>query len=219
MSILETVDCTFLVKERLLLTHKCLFALHVRIASQQSHCPFVPIVPTEILAQGHVGKQLYEEALRDGSVDVYRGRILFIGQCRAGKTSLKKSLLGLPFDPKEQSTEGIEVDPSICEVEVEQVKNWNSTGENKPSLSEFCQDVSRMFAEKQYHWIHNKAKEDPEPDPEEDLSREEPDLKSTTDLVFQDRHHSYMNQVCTLKVCSPLFVKLWYHILTFRFHD
>ena len=66
---------------------------------------------------------LYEKALRDGAVNVSRGRILFIGQDRAGKTSLKKALLGLPFDPKEQSTEGIEVDPSLCEIEVDQIKN------------------------------------------------------------------------------------------------
>ena len=55
-------------------------------------------------------------------MSVYRGRILLVGQDRAGKTSLKKSLLGLAFNPKEQSTEGIEVDPSICEIEVDHVK-------------------------------------------------------------------------------------------------
>ena len=148
----------------------------------------------EILLQGHDAKLLYEEALRDGSVIVYRGRIIFIGQDGAGKTSLKKSLLGLPFDPKEQSTVGIEVDPSICEIEVEQVNNWTSTSENMPHLSlEFSTDLSRMFAEKQYHWIRNKAKEDTE----EDLSKEEPKVKSTVDLDVGDRHTSHVNQVCT----------------------
>ena len=93
-------------------------------------------------------------------MNVYRGRVLLVGQDRAGKTSLKKSLLGLPFNPKEESTEGIEVDPSVCEIEVEQVKNWNSTSENKPSLAEFSEDISRMLAEKQYHWIVNEVKED-----------------------------------------------------------
>ena len=78
---------------------------------------------------------------------VYRGRILLIGQDRAGKTSLKKSLLGLPFDPKEQSTEGIEVQASTCEIEVEQVKNWNSTHENKPGLQEYSRDIARIVAE------------------------------------------------------------------------
>ena len=89
----------------------------------------------------------YEKALIDGSVNVYRGRILLIGQDRAGKTSLKKSLLGLPFDPKEQSTEGIEVQASTCEIEVERVKNWHSTSENKPGLQEYSKDISRIVAE------------------------------------------------------------------------
>jgi len=102
----------------------------------------------------------YEKALKDGSVNVYRGRVLLVGQDRAGKTSLKKSLLGLPFNPKEESTEGIEVDPSVCEIEVDQVKNWYSTSENKPSLAEFSEDISRMLAEKHYHCIVNKVKEE-----------------------------------------------------------
>ena len=90
----------------------------------------------------------YEKALRDGFVNVYRGRIFLIGQDRAGKTSLKKSLLGLPFDPEEQSTEGIEVQASTCEIEVEQVKNWHSTHENKPGLQEYSRDISRIMEEK-----------------------------------------------------------------------
>ena len=106
---------------------------------------------------GHVHKQradglraqlAYEKALKDGYVKVYRGRILLIGQDRAGKTSLKKSLLGLPFDPKEQSTEGIEVDPSKCEIDVDQVKNWHSTSVNKPVLLEHSKDVAKIVAEK-----------------------------------------------------------------------
>ena len=99
-------------------------------------------------AEGQRAQLAYEKALRDGAVKVYRGRILLIGQNRAGKTSLKKSLLGLPFDPKEQSTEGIEVQASTCEIEVEQVKNWHSTYENKPGLLECSKDISRIVAEK-----------------------------------------------------------------------
>ena len=99
-------------------------------------------------AEGQRAQLAYEKALRDGFVNVYRGRILLIGQDRAGKTSLKKSLLGLPFDPKEQSTEGIELQASTCEIEVEQVKNWHSTHENKPGLLECSKDISRIVAEK-----------------------------------------------------------------------
>ena len=81
-------------------------------------------------------------------MNIYRGRILLIGQDRAGKTSLKKSLLGLPFDPKEQSTEGIEVQASTCQIEVEQVKNWHSTHGKKPGLLECSKDISKIVAEK-----------------------------------------------------------------------
>ena len=81
-------------------------------------------------------------------MNVYRGRILLIGQDRAGKTSLKKSLLGLPFDPMEQSTEGIEVQASKCEIEVEQVKNWHSTHGKNPGLLECSKEISRIVAEK-----------------------------------------------------------------------
>ena len=91
----------------------------------------------------------YERALQEGYVTVYRGRILLIGQDRAGKTSLKKSLLGLPFDSEEQSTEGIEVDPSKCEIDVDQAaRNWQSIGENKPGLLECSKDVAKIVAEK-----------------------------------------------------------------------
>ena len=99
-------------------------------------------------AKGKRAQLAYQKALRDGYVNVYRGCILLIGQDRAGKTSLKKSLLGLPFDPKEQSTEGIEVQASACEIEVEQVKNWRSTRKNKPVLLEYSKDISKIVAEK-----------------------------------------------------------------------
>ena len=45
--------------------------------------------------------------------------IMFIGQERSGKTSLKKSLKGDHFDANEESTRGIEVDPSHFKVTTE----------------------------------------------------------------------------------------------------
>ena len=70
---------------------------------------------------------------------------MLIGQDRAGKTSLKKSFLGLPFDPEEVSTEGIEVDPSKFDIEVDHVKNWQRTDE-KFDVSYFVNDIARMVA-------------------------------------------------------------------------
>ena len=98
------------------------------------------------MARGLLAKFAYENALKTGKVKVYRTRIMVIGQDRAGKTSLKNSLLELPFDPNEQSTVGIEVDPSKFEVDVDQVKNWQRTDE-KLSV-QFANDLARMVAEK-----------------------------------------------------------------------
>ena len=97
--------------------------------------------------------------MKDGYVTVYRSRILLIGQDRAGKTSLKKSLLGLPFDSEEQSTEGIEVDPSKCEIDVDQAaRNWQSIGEIKPGLLECSKDVAKTVVEKIF--IQDKTSEE-----------------------------------------------------------
>ena len=70
---------------------------------------------------------------------------MLIGQDRAGKTSLKKSFLGLPFDSEEESTDGIEVHPSKFDVDTDQVKNWKLTDE-KLGVSQFASDIAKMVA-------------------------------------------------------------------------
>ena len=97
-------------------------------------------------------------------MNVYRGRIILVGQDRAGKTSLKKTLLGLPFDYQEQSTDGIEIEPSEFEIEVEQIKNWTRSA-NKSSLSEcleYTTGIAELLARERYHMIVRDKKEDPE---------------------------------------------------------
>ena len=117
------------------------------------------------MAQGHSARLVYEEALKAGFVNVYRGRIVLVGQDRAGKTSLKKTLLGLPFDFKEQSTGGIEIEPSKFEIEVEQIKNWTPSCANKSSLSdclEYKTFMAKFLATGRYHMIVRDDKEDSE---------------------------------------------------------
>lgn len=115
-------------------------------------------MPSEIEARGPEAKRAYENALRNGKVKVYRGRIMLIGQDRAGKTSLKKNLLGLPFDPQEQSTDGIEVDPSKFEYDINQVKNWKRT-DGKLGVSHFVDDLANMVAGKLKEEETSKAQE------------------------------------------------------------
>ena len=100
-------------------------------------------VPPEIQARGVEAEHAFQNALKKGKVSVYRGRVMLVGQNRAGKTSLKKSLLGLTFDPGEPSTEGVEVDPSKFEVDVDRVMNWQVV-KNEKFTSEFAEDIARL---------------------------------------------------------------------------
>ena len=70
------------------------------------------LVPPEILARGPLALEAYKAALTEGKTHVKRVPVMLIGQERAGKTSLQKSLKGKPFEPDEGSTVGINVDPS-----------------------------------------------------------------------------------------------------------
>ena len=103
-------------------------------------------VPPEIRVQGREAVLAFQNALRHEMVKVYRGRLMMIGQERAGKTSLKKSLVGIPFDPHQDSTVGIEVDPSKFEEEVDQIKNWEVTELKRLDVSEFSENIAKMVA-------------------------------------------------------------------------
>lgn len=74
---------------------------------------------------------------------VYRARVMVIGQARAGKTSLIKSLLGLPFEPKEDSTVGI--DPSSCRIDVDQAKDWQRTDQGL-DVSQYADELASEAA-------------------------------------------------------------------------
>ena len=73
----------------------------------------------EILARGPLALKAYQKALKDGIICDRRVPVMIVGQDRSGKTSLKKSLKGELFNPDEDSTIGIEVDPSLCQVTTE----------------------------------------------------------------------------------------------------
>ena len=105
---------------------------------------------------------------------------------------MKKSLLGLPFDPKEESTDGIAVDPSKCEVEVDQIKTWQSTSEKSTVLSDVSRDISRLLAEERYLEILSVVKQD--------SSMKESKMESvgSADAGFP------MMKVCTLQL-APFF--------------
>ena len=77
------------------------------------------LVPPEIVIRGRFALEAYKKALAEGKTFDRRVPVMLIGRDRSGKTSLKKSLRGEPFNPNEESTVGIDVDPSHFELSTE----------------------------------------------------------------------------------------------------
>ena len=76
-------------------------------------------MPQEIRARGRLALRAYKKALSEGRTCIKRVPIMLIGQDRSGKTSLAKSLKRERFNPEEDSTVGIDVDPSHFKVSTE----------------------------------------------------------------------------------------------------
>jgi len=76
-------------------------------------------VPPEIRARGPQALEAYNNALAEGQTCVKRVPLMLVGQDRSGKTSVKKSLKGICFNPDEDSTVGIDVDTYEFKVTTE----------------------------------------------------------------------------------------------------
>ena len=100
------------------------------------------LVPQETRTHGPRANAAYPNALQNGME--YRFPMLS-GQNRTGKI-LIKSIAGIPFGYDEESTEVVTVVPSKCEVEIDQVKNWQCTEQMKLDVSGFKEDISKMIA-------------------------------------------------------------------------
>ena len=120
---------------------------------------------------------------------------MLIGQDRAGKTSLKKSLIGLPFNPKEKSTDGIEVDPSTFQLDVDEVKNWQPIDERKQGLLGCSKDVAQVVVEKMYYLPVSRAVQEEE---RGEAILQSDDNKNGKQVVTDGEKEevSLVNQVC-----------------------
>ena len=164
---------------------------------------FFPPVPSEIEARGERAQLAYQSALKDGAVNVYRGRVFLIGQDRAGKTSLKKSLIGLPFNLKEKSTEGIEVDRSKFQLDVDAAKNWQPIpDENKQGFLGCSNNVAQMVVKRLCNIPGNDNWAPEEKEPKEkalrDLQNDDKNKKQFGTDEEQEKDF-FVNQVCQFK--------------------
>ena len=107
------------------------------------------MTPPDINLRGHRALEAYNRALTEGKTRVTRIPIMLIGQDRSGKTSLKKSLQGLRFNPDEDITLGIDVDPSYFKVTTEVWKTGKKDqAANKEEMAaSFKNHVARVVVE------------------------------------------------------------------------
>ena len=107
------------------------------------------MTPPEINLRGPSALEAYKKALTEGKTRLKRFPIMLIGQDRSGKTSLKKSLQGLQFNAHEDSTVGIDVDPSYFKVTTEIWKTGkkDQAANKEEKASSFENQVARVVVE------------------------------------------------------------------------
>ena len=105
-------------------------------------------MPPEILARGPLALEAYKTALAEGRTFDKRVPIMLIGQDRSGKTSLKNSLRGKPFNSNEDSTVGIDVDPSHFKVSTEIWKaGKKDQGTNSETSDSYEHHAARLIVD------------------------------------------------------------------------
>jgi len=70
-----------------------------------------------------VEREIYERALKHGSVPVNRFRLIIVGQDGVGKSCFVDSLLDRPFEKDKPSTDGIAIDLAMKVVKGDE-KSW-----------------------------------------------------------------------------------------------
>ena len=130
---------------------------------------------------------------------------MLIGQDRAGKTSLKKSLIGLPFNRKEKSTDGIEVDPSKFRLNVDEVRNWKPIDERKQGFLGCSKDVAQVVVEKMYDISVSRDSVQEEERGEEIVQNDYNKNRKQVGADAEDEEVSLVNQVCLLSLKCDIF--------------
>ena len=123
------------------------------------------VVPEVINLRGPLAVEAYNKALNEGKTRFKRLPVMVIGQDRSGKTSLKNSMMGKPFNPDEDSTVGIDVGPSHFSVTTDICIPSENTMDNqaqnnfREALS-FEHHIARLVVEVLTNDRKNNSKDD-----------------------------------------------------------
>ena len=115
---------------------------------------------------------------------------------------MKKSLIGLPFNRKEKSTDGIEVDPSKFQLDVDEVRNWQPIDDRKQGFLGCSKDVAQVVVEKLYRELFQEGeRRDAIVQTDDNKNRKQVGTDGEKEEV------SLVNQVCLLSLkCDIFFV-------------
>ena len=93
----------------------------------------------------------YVRCLEEGTCESCRARLMFVGHYKVGKTSLVRSLLGLPFVEEHHSTDGIEtrIMQTKDRLDIVEVEDWEQTGQSTAEITdnEFHNEVAANLKE------------------------------------------------------------------------
>ena len=115
---------------------------------------------------------------------------------------MKKSLIGLPFNRKEKSTDGIEVDPSKFQLSFDEVKNWQPLDERKQGLLGCSKDVAQVVVEKMWDIPVSRASVQEEERGETILQSDDNQNRKQVVTDGEKEEVSLVNQVCLLYLLS-----------------
>ena len=164
-------------------------------------------VPGEIYLRGPLAVKAYNKALNEGKTRFKRLPIMVIGQDRSGKTSLKNSMMGKPFNPDEDSTVGIDVGPSHFNVSTdiclpgENTVNNQAQNNFREALS-FEHHMARLVVEVLTDYRSIDLKEDL-PSNEAKIASSSATSKNAIESVQESGAHSLARQEeknCILKI-------------------
>ncbi len=94
-------------------------------------------VPSYVLARGQKALAAYQRALEKGSTLDKRAKVSLVGQDRAGKTSVGKSLKGEQFNKSESSTNGVKMHKPLKNVDKQPWRNSNK-GQERTAYHHKC---------------------------------------------------------------------------------
>lgn len=114
---------------------------------------------TEEYTEG-VARRVYAAALREGAVRLNRCRVVFVGQGRAGKTSLSRALTGEAFRPDEASTEVLDAPNAAYGHDSSTTSDVRSTGDTWSR-----REGGGVDLEAEAVVVHNKQRPLPPPPP------------------------------------------------------